>query len=149
MTYRLASTDVSEFCTKLRRLAEAQLAELERVKGRFFATSDDLDALSAKELLERVRRGDVVLLDVRPAEEYAAGHLRGAISIPHDELKRRLRELPKGRRVVAYCRGPYCVFAANAVKLLRQRGFDAARIEDGVAEWRARRLPIERSAVAP
>lgn len=98
--------------------------------------------MSGKQLLERMRRGEVVLLDVRPAEEYAAGHIRGAVSIPHDELKRRLDELPKDRRVIAYCRGPYCVFAANAVKLLRRRGFAASRIEDGVAEWRARGLPV-------
>ena len=142
VTYRLASNDVAEFSVRLRRLAEARLAELDRVKDQFFATSADLDAVSGKQLLERMRRGEVVLLDVRPAEEYAAGHIRGAVSIPHDELKRRLDELPKDRRVIAYCRGPYCVFAANAVKLLRRRGFAASRIEDGVAEWRARGLPV-------
>jgi rhodanese-related sulfurtransferase/DNA-binding transcriptional ArsR family regulator len=142
VTYRLASNDVAEFSLNLRRLAETQLADLERVKGQFFGTLDDLDAVSGKELLVRMRRGEVVLLDVRPAEEYAAGHIRGAVSIPHDELKRRLDELPTDRRVIAYCRGPYCVFAASAVKLLRRRGFEASRIEDGVAEWRARGLPV-------
>lgn len=151
VTYRLASNGVANFCLELRRVAETQLAELEAVKGQFFSTSDDLDGVTGKELLERMRRGEVVLLDVRPAEEYAAAHIRGAVSIPHDELKRRIGELPPRRRVIAYCRGPYCVFAANAVKLLRRRGFDAARIEDGVAEWRARGLPVvaSRAEAAP
>lgn len=142
VTYRLASDAVADFFVRLRGLAETQLAEVERVKARFFATSDDLEPMTGRQLLERLRRGQVVLLDVRPAEEFAAGHIRGAISIPHDELKRRLAELPRNRRVVAYCRGPYCVFAAAAVKLLRARGFDAARIEDGVPDWRARGLPV-------
>ena len=142
VTYRLASDEVATFSMTLRGLAESHLADLERVKARFFASADDLDAVTGKELLARVRRGEVVLLDVRPAEEYAAAHIDGAVSIPHDELKRRIGELSKRRRVVAYCRGPYCVFAADAVKLLRRRGFDATRIEDGVVEWRARGLPI-------
>jgi rhodanese-related sulfurtransferase len=85
---------------------------------------------------------------VRPAEDFAVGHIAGAISIPHDALKRRLAELPKNRKIVAYCRGPYCVFAVEAVKLLRARGFDASRIEDGVTDWRARGLPIERIGIA-
>jgi rhodanese-related sulfurtransferase/DNA-binding transcriptional ArsR family regulator len=142
VTYRLASDDVAEFSTTLRRLAESHLADLERLKARFFTSADDLDALTSKQLLARVQRGEVVLLDVRPAEEYAAAHIHGAVSIPHDELERRIGELSKHRRVVAYCRGPYCVFAADAVKLLRRRGFKAKRIEDGVVEWRARGLPV-------
>lgn len=146
VTYRVASDEVATFSVQLRRLAESRLADVERIKRQFFATSDDLDAVSGKELLGRVRRGEVVLLDVRPAEEYGAGHLPGAISIPHDELKRRLSELPKNRRVIAYCRGPYCVFASEAVKLLGSRGFKASRIEDGVVDWRARGLPVERDA---
>jgi rhodanese-related sulfurtransferase/DNA-binding transcriptional ArsR family regulator len=145
VTYRLASDDVARFALQLRRLAESQLADVERVKRRFFETTDDLDPVTGKELLGRVRRGEVVLLDVRPTEEYEACHLPGAVSIPHDELKRRLGELSKDRDVVAYCRGPYCVFAGEAVKLLRARGFKATRIEDGVVDWRARGLPLERS----
>lgn len=148
VTYRLASDDVALFAVQLRRLAETRLADMERVKRQFFATTDDLDPVRGRELLARVRRGEVVLLDVRPTEEYEAGHLPGAISIPHDTLKRRLDELPKARQVVAYCRGPYCVFAGQAVKLLRARGFDATRIEDGVADWRARGLPVERGQAA-
>jgi rhodanese-related sulfurtransferase len=147
VTYRLASEDVGVFSVQLRRLAESRLADVERVKRQFFATTEDLDAVSGEELLGRVRRGEVVLLDVRPSEEYDAGHLPGAVSIPHGELKRRLAEIPKNRRVVAYCRGPYCVFAGQAVRLLRSRGFKAARIEDGVADWRARGLPLERTAL--
>jgi rhodanese-related sulfurtransferase len=157
VTYRLASPDVAQCSLQLRNLAETRLAEMERVKRQFFAAAanqDDgveegIDAVGGKELLTRVRTGQVVLLDVRPEEEFDAAHISGAISIPHNELKRRLAELPKRREIVAYCRGPYCVFAIEAVKLLRARGFKAARIEDGVTEWRARGLPIiERSMAA-
>lgn len=144
VTYRLAAGEVADFCLRLRRLAESRLAEVQRVKRQFFASADDLEPLPAKDLLARARRGEVVLLDVRPREEYAAGHLAGAVCIPHHELRRRLGELPKSRAIVAYCRGPYCVFASEAVKLLRSRGFKSTRIEDGVAEWRARGLPVER-----
>lgn len=143
VTYRIASDRVTQLSLSLRGVAEAQLAEVERVKQRFFAADEGLEVVDGKELLRRVRRGQLVLLDVRPAEEYQAGHLAGALSIPHDQLRRRLAEVPRGRKVIAYCRGPYCVFAVEAVKLLRERGFEAARIEDGVPEWRARGLPIE------
>ena len=147
VTYRLASQEVAEFSLGLRSLAETRLAEMEHVRRQFFATEDGIDAVGGKELLDRVRRGQAVLLDVRPAEEFDAAHIPGAVSIPHDELKRRLPELSKSRKIVAYCRGPYCVFAAEAVKLLRSRGFKATRIEDGVADWRARGLPIESHGV--
>jgi rhodanese-related sulfurtransferase len=143
VTCRLASDDVAELFLRLRRLAEARLVELEDVKRRFFGSTEHVDIISGKQLLERVRRGQVIVLDVRPLAEYAAGHLKGAMSMPHDEVKRRFGELPKNCRVVAYCRGPYCVYAAEAVKVLRARGFDAVRIEDGVSEWRAQGLPIE------
>jgi rhodanese-related sulfurtransferase len=143
VTYRLASHDVAGFFVALRSFAEARLSDLERVKRDFFSDADDVDEISGEDLLRLLRRGQVVLLDVRPREEYEAGHLKGAISIPHHELKRRLGELPKGRKIVAYCRGPYCVFAASAVKVLRARGFPASRIEAGVADWRARGLPVE------
>jgi rhodanese-related sulfurtransferase/biotin operon repressor len=143
VTYRLASPDVAEFYVALRTLAEARLSDLERVKRQFFSDTDDVDAIAGEDLVRLLRRGHVVLLDVRPQEEYEAGHIEGAISIPYDELKRRLGELPRGRKIVAYCRGPYCVFAASAVKVLRARGFPASRIEAGVADWRARGLPVE------
>ncbi len=145
VTYRVATPEVVDFYLRLRRLAEDRLAEVERVKRQFFASGDDLDPVSGKELMHRVRRGEVVLLDVRPREEFGAGHLPGAISMPHDELVRRLAELPKDRPIVAYCRGPYCIYAVDAVKLLRGRGYQATRTEDGVAEWRARKLPVETS----
>lgn len=143
VTYRLTSDDVAGFFLRLRHLAEERLVELEGVKRRFFGSPEHVDIISGKQLLERLRRGQVIVLDVRPLAEYAAGHLKGAVSMPHDEVKRRFEELPKNCRVVAYCRGPYCVYAAEAVKILRARGFDAARIEDGVPEWRAQGLPIE------
>jgi rhodanese-related sulfurtransferase/DNA-binding transcriptional ArsR family regulator len=146
VTYRLASDAVADFFVGLRTLTETSLAEASLLKKRLFASDDDVDEVDGKALLALVRRRHVVLLDVRPAEEFAVGHIAGAISIPHDELKRRLAELPKRRKIVAYCRGPYCVFAGEAVKLLRARGFAASRIEDGVADWRARGLPIARSA---
>lgn len=146
VTYRLASEGVADFFLALRTLAESRLAEASILKRQLVEREGDIDEVDGKELLRLVRKGHVVLLDVRPAEEYAAGHIAGAVSIPHHELKRRLGELPKGRKVVAYCRGPYCVFAGDAVKLMRARGLRAARIEDGVTEWRARGLPLERGA---
>jgi ArsR family transcriptional regulator len=98
----------------------------------------DLEALIA-----RVRKGEVTILDVRPTEEYDAGHIRGALSLPLAELKRRMGELPRGREIVAYCRGPYCVLAVDAVALLRRKGFTAVRLEEGVPDWRARGLPVK------
>ena len=145
VTYRLATSDVADFFVGLRRLADARLAELDRIKKQFFTSEDQIETLDGKELLGLVRRGQVVVLDVRPVEEYEAGHIAGAISIPHNELKRRISELPKNRKVVAYCRGPYCVFAIEAVRLLRSRGFKAVRMEDGVPDWRVRGLPVETS----
>lgn len=143
VTYSLVGDDVGDLLRSLRSVAQARLAEMERVKRQFFASTDDLDPVSGKELLERVRRGEAVLLDVRPAEEFDAGHIKGAISVPLADLKRRLADLPKRREIVAYCRGPYCVLAIEAVKTLKGRGFKAVRLEDGVGEWRARGLPIE------
>ena len=102
-----------------------------------------MEPVDGAELLRRVERGEVTVLDVRPSEEYRAGHFPGALSIPVDELKARLRELPKDRVVVAYCRGPYCVMALEAVELLRRTGFEAHRMEEGVIEWRARGWPLE------
>jgi len=143
VTYRLASDEVCEFFLKLRSLAEARLADVDRVKRQFFASMDDLAPVNGKELLGRVRRGEVVVLDIRPAEEYAAGHIPGAVSIPLGELKKRVIELGKKREIVAYCRGPYCVFAIEAVKFLRARGFKAVRMEGGIPDWRAQGLPVE------
>jgi len=145
VTYRLTAEDVSHFYLALRNLAESRLAEMERVKAQFFESSEDLDPMTGRVLLTRVRRGEAIILDVRPVEEYAAGHIPGAVSMPLGDLKRRLRELPKRSEIVAYCRGPYCVFAIEAVKLLRARGFQARRLEDGIPDWRRRGFPVETS----
>ena len=143
VTYRLASPAVEGLLLEVRTLAEERLDELVALRARFFADGSDLEPVRGGELLTLAQRGMVVLLDVRPVEEFAAGHFPHAVSIPHDELLRRLAELPKDKKIVAYCRGPYCVFASEAVKRLRARGFQASRTEDGVGELRALGLPIE------
>lgn len=136
--YRLADEEVCRFFMALRGLAESRLAELEKVTRDFFDARGALEAVEGEELLRRVRQGEVTVLDVRPPEEFRAGHIPGALSIPIGELKARLDELPAGRDIVAYCRGPYCVMAVEAVEVLRQRGFQAHRMEQGVIDWRAR-----------
>lgn len=141
--YRLASPEVFELWRTLRTLAGARLAEVERLATAYLGARDELEPVSREELVRRLRDGeDLVVLDVRPAAEYAAGHLPGAVSIPVGELRRRLAELPADREVVAYCRGPYCAFAHEAVALLRQEGFAARRLEDGLPEWQAAGLAI-------
>ena len=136
--YRLASEDVCEFFLTLRGLAESRLAEIDQVTHEYFESRGAMEAVEGEELLRRVRDGEVTVLDVRPSEEYRAGHIPGALSVPVSELKARLRELPKDREIVAYCRGPYCVMALEAVQLLRAKGFEAHRMEQGVVDWRAR-----------
>lgn len=136
--YRVAGDDVSRFFLTLRELAEARLAEVDQVTRDYFERRGAMEAVAADELLRRVRAGEVTVLDVRPVEEFRAGHIPGALSIPVAELKARLRELPKNREIVAYCRGPYCVMALEAVELLRKKGFKAERMEQGVVDWRAR-----------
>jgi len=136
--YRLASEDVCEFFLTLRGLAESRLAEIDQVTREYFESRGAMEAVEGEELLRRVRDGEVTVLDVRPSEEYRAGHIPGALSVPVSELKARLRELPKDREIVAYCRGPYCVMALEAVQLLRAKGFEAHRMEQGVVDWRAR-----------
>lgn len=143
--YRLAHEDVSGFLLALRHLAEKRLAEVEQTTRDYFEACDAMEPVGAEELLRRARGGEVVVLDVRPVEEYRAGHIPGAISVPVEELKQRLKELPRDREVVAYCRGAYCVLAAEAVKLLRRKGFRARRLEDGITDWRARGWQLDRS----
>jgi rhodanese-related sulfurtransferase len=138
VTYRLADLQVTNFVLQLRTLAHARLAELERVSQEYLERRGAMEAVSDDELLRRVRAGEATVIDVRPSEEYEAGHIPNAISVPLADLKKRLRELPKGREIVAYCRGPYCVMALDAVDLLREKGFRAHRMEHGVVEWRAR-----------
>jgi rhodanese-related sulfurtransferase len=142
VTYRVADPAVGEFVRSIRVLAENQLAEVEQISRRFFDQRRDLEPIDREALVKRARKGEVVVLDVRPAEEYRAGHIPGALSIPIRELKRRLSELPKSQEIVAYCRGPYCVFSDQAVELLRARGFQAVRLDEGILDWRARGLPV-------
>lgn len=146
VTYRLADEQVCQFFRSLRLLAETRLAEVKEITRRFLEGRQGLQPVDREELLSKVRDGAVAVLDVRPPEEYAAGHLPGALSVPLKELERRLAELPHDREIVAYCRGPYCVLAVEAVEILRARGFTAFRLEDGVAEWRARGFPVEAGA---
>ncbi len=144
--YRLAGEDVCEFFLALRNLAEGRLAEIERVTREYLAQRNAMETVAGAELLRRVKSGEVTVLDVRPPEEYRAGHIPGAVSIPLGELKARFKELPKARDVVAYCRGPYCVLAVDAVELLRRKGFKAHRMEEGVVEWRSRGGRVEAEA---
>ena len=142
VTYRLADQQVCEFYRTLRTLAESRLAEIEAIVRQFNIGRESLEPVDKQALLERVRRAEVIVLDVRPPEEYRAGHIPGAVSIPLKELEAQLSTLPRDREIVAYCRVPYCVLAVEAVKLLRAQGFQAVRLEDGVPEWRAGGLPV-------
>ena len=144
--YRLAGPEVFELWRSLRTLASARLAEVERLAAAYLGGRDQLEPVTREELTRRLQEGDpLVVLDVRPAAEHAAGHLPGAVSIPVGELRRRLAELPADREIVAYCRGPYCAFAHEAVALLREEGFTAKRLEDGLPEWRAAGLAVTRT----
>lgn len=140
---RLADSDVFEFSRMIRRLAERRLEEVDRIVQLYLGARDQLEPVGREELLGRVRSGTVLVLDVRPVDEYRAGHIPGALSIPLDRLARRLRDVPPDKTIVAYCRGPYCVLAFKAVEILRTRGFDARRLVDGFPEWRAAGLPVE------
>src|SRR5437867_1992728 len=140
--YRLAATEVFDLSRVLRTVAEGRLAEFERLVREHFSARDDAEAVPMAELLKRARSKHVVILDTRPASEYVAGHIPGAISVPVDELKQRLQQLTKGKEYVAYCRGPYCVYADRAVELLKAHGRRARRLLDGFPEWRAAGLPI-------
>ena len=140
---RLADDDVARFLVSLRGLAETRLAELPAAVRRVLGGRRPAEPVDGPELLARAGRGEVIVLDVRPPEEYRAGHVPGARSIPLPELQSRLGELPPGVTLVAYCRGPYCVYAADAVELLQRHGYDATRMDQGVAEWRSRGWPIE------
>lgn len=141
--YRIGGDEVCQFFFSMRKLAETRLAEVHQVARDYFEARGDMEAVKSEELLRRVKNGEVTVIDVRPPEEYRAGHIPGALSIPLDELKVRLKELPKGREVVAYCRGPYCVMAVEAVGVLRKKGFKAHRMEQGVVDWRARGWRVE------
>lgn len=145
VVYRLASTSVADLWVSLRCEAEERLVELQQALANIVAHGDDLERFDRKALLKQAAAGEMLVLDVRPADEYAAAHLPHARSLPLNELKKRLAELPKGTPVVAYCRGPFCLMARDAVALLRKKGYRARHLADGVAEWRARGLPLEQS----
>src|SRR5579864_5911128 len=141
--YRLADDTVIPLSTALRTVAEHRLADLERLVRAEFTRRSKAELVSLPELLQRARRDDVIMLDTRPAHEYRAGHIPGALSVPVDELQERLRRLPKHKQYVAYCRGPYCVYADRAVEVLTASGRRARRLKDGFPEWRAAGFPVE------
>jgi len=141
--YRLSGDEVVSLLSAMGRVGEAYVAEVERIVRLYFAQKDELEPVPAKEVLQRARQGLVTVLDVRPREEFAAGHLPGAINIPVHELEKRIKELPKKREVIAYCRGPYCLMSFDAVATLRRKGLRARRLEAGLPEWRAAGLPLE------
>jgi rhodanese-related sulfurtransferase/DNA-binding transcriptional ArsR family regulator len=140
--YALADDAVLDLMSGLRRIAERNSAEVERVIRRYFNDRDSMEPVSREELLEKSRAGVVTVLDVRPPDEFALGHLPGAVNIPLRELEARLAELDGAQEIVAYCRGPYCVLSYEAVAALRARGFTVRRLEDGLPEWRAAGLPV-------
>jgi len=142
--YSLSSPLVGDLWRTIRRAAEEHVAGLERLAADYVGDRGKLHSITRDDLRARLRAGDVVVLDVRPEAEYAAGHIRGAISIPIRDLKSRLGDIPDGADVVAYCRGPYCVYADEAVRVLSGRRVTAARLEDGFPEWAAARLPVTR-----
>lgn len=141
--YRIADPAVARLWLELRSVAEQQLADVERALDAYRTRRHEFEQISAEELRRRLRTGEVVLVDVRPGVEYQSGHLPGAISVPLDELERRISELPQDKTIVAYCRGPYCVYADDALGFLAEQGWDVARLEDGVLEWQQAGHAIE------
>ena len=141
--YRLADEQVFTLWQTMRKVGEARIAEIDRIVDTYLHDRNQLQPIGAAELLQRLVEDTIILLDVRPVEEYTAGHLPDALSIPVTELEARLSELPQDREIVAYCRGPYCVFADEAVTLLRTNGYSARRLEQGLPDWRALGLPVE------
>lgn len=140
--YRLSSPAVLELWRSMRAVAEEHVGEIDQLARAYLGDRQGLEAILRPELARRIKRGDVIVLDVRPAIEFEAGHIASARSVPIGELGKRLREIAKSKEIVAYCRGPYCVFADEAVRLLRKRGFKASRLEDGFPEWRDEGLPV-------
>ncbi|MBS3805045.1 MAG: metalloregulator ArsR/SmtB family transcription factor [Oleiphilaceae bacterium] len=141
--YSLADDRVITLMGGLRDVAERNIAEVRQLVDSFHGDSSTLDAVDAHELLELLSSGSVILLDVRPEQEYASGHLPGALNIPMEELQERLREIPEGQTIVAYCRGPFCALSQEAVELLREQGLEAMRFDSGYPEWKASGLPVQ------
>ncbi|GAB3486835.1 metalloregulator ArsR/SmtB family transcription factor [Curvibacter fontanus] len=144
MVYRLSGEDVAQLWVTLRLVAEEHLVELQLALQKMVAAPEQLTQASRKELLAQAKRGEIIMLDVRPEEEYAVAHLPYARSMPLSEIERRLAELPKGREIVAYCRGPFCLFSEEAQQLLKRKGYRVRKLLDGVAEWQAAGMPLER-----
>jgi len=143
--YRLSDYSVIELLVLIRRIAENNLAEINRLVTTYLSTKDDLEPISRNELLKRARKGLVTVVDVRPEDEYVAGHVPLAINIPLSQLKKELKQLPKKKEVIAYCRGPFCILAFEAVAQLRSKGYKARRLEDGFPEWKLEGLPVKAS----
>jgi len=143
--YRLSGEDVTDLLGSLRNVAERHLADVERLVNTYLTVKDSLEPVPTRELLERVRDGLVTVLDVRPPEEFESGHLPGAINIPLAELEKHLDELDAGHEIVAYCRGPHCVLAFDAVAKLREKGLSAKRLQGGFPEWQLEGLPVEKA----
>lgn len=141
--YSLSDGKVGAFWSNLQEFSSRQLSELREIATQLISESDTLIGVSRKELLARARREEVIVIDVRPSDEFASGHIPFAKSLPLAELKLRLKQIPKGKEIVAYCRGPHCLFAVEAVRLLKRHGFKASRLDDGVQEWKAAGLPLE------
>jgi len=141
--YRLSGNDVIELLDTLRQVAERRIADVEQLVDTYLTVKDDLEAIPREELIERVRNDLVTVLDVRPQEEYEAGHVPGAVNVPLAKLEQYLEKLSPEQEVVAYCRGPHCILAFDAVATLRARGFKAKRLQDGFPEWQSAGLPIE------
>jgi ArsR family transcriptional regulator len=146
--YQLADPEIVGLLGALSRVTQRNVGAVEKVLNSYFRERDNFEPVSRKELLSRMRGGLVTLIDIRPEEEFSAGHLPGAINLPLSQLRRRLRELPRGQEIVAYCRGPYCVLSYEAVAELRSRGFKAFRLQDGYPEWKAAGLPVEDAAAS-
>jgi ArsR family transcriptional regulator len=141
--YRIANDGVVRLLASLREVAEHQIAEVERIVAGYFRDRDSLEPVSRRELAARIKDGLVTVLDVRPEDEFADGHVPGAVNIPLAQLRRRLPELPREQEIVAYCRGPWCVLAFEAVAMLRKQGLQARRLDGGLPEWRIAGLPIQ------
>lgn len=147
--YRLVDESVLDLIAALREISERHVAEVRQILDGYFHERDSLEPVSRDELVERMREGSVTLLDVRPDDEFVGGHLPGAIGLPLSELVQRLGELPRDQEIIAYCRGAYCVMSFEAVAALRERGFEARRLEDGYPEWKAAGLPVVKANAMP
>ena len=140
--YHVADQMVCEFYRSIRVIGENRLAEVEMVKRQFLEGKEGMEPVDRESLIQRIKEGSVIVLDVRPSDEYNAGHIPGSVSVPLNELKGILSGLPRGQEIVAYCRGPYCVLSVHAVEMLREQGFSAVRLEEGVQDWRALGFPV-------